>query len=158
MASGETEIIADTIEPIKDANVAESSQDGAETSSSTAPLSKKARKKAAKAARFAALKLERRAKEKEAKKVKKRIRAEKRAAGELEEDELQEEEEKRRAMKRAKTGAGQKPFAGRVCIDLGFDDMMTDKASKIHNDDEVDGYISLTRLLYFRKLYRFVRS
>ncbi|KAF7970256.1 hypothetical protein HWV62_24514 [Athelia sp. TMB] len=144
MAAEETEIIniADTIEPTEDADVVEPSQDGAGTSS-TAPLSKKAQKKAAKAARFAALKLERRAKEKVAKKVKKRIRAEKRAAGELEEDELQEEEEKRRAMKRAKTGAGQKPFAVRVCIDLGFDDMMTDKASKIHNDDgvHVDMYL-----------------
>jgi len=30
-------------------------------------------------------------------------------------------------MKRAKTGAGQKPFGARVCVDLGFDGMMTDK-------------------------------
>lgn len=100
-----------------------------ESSSSNLPsqLSKKAQKKAAKAARYAAQKLERRAKEKEAKKEKKRIRAEKRAAGQLEEDEAQAEEEKRRAMKRAKTGAGQKPFGAKVCIDLGFDEMMTDK-------------------------------
>lgn len=106
--------------------------------STTAPLSKKAQKKAVKAAHRADQKLERRHKEKEAKKAKKRIRAEKRAAGELEEDEVREEEEKRRTMKRAKTGAGQKPFAGRVCIDLGFDDMMTDKASGMRNND-VDG-------------------
>lgn len=112
-------------------NLAEPLQAEVEASSSTTapPLSKKAQKKAAKAAHLAATKLERRAKEKDAKKAKKRIRAEKRAAGELEEDEIREEEEKRRMMKRAKTGTGQKPFAGRVCIDLGFDDMMTDKAS-----------------------------
>jgi tRNA (guanine9-N1)-methyltransferase len=100
-----------------------------EASSSNPPtqLSKNAQKKAAKAARYAAQKLERRAKEKEAKKEKKRIKAEKRAAGELEEDEAQVEEEKRRAMKRAKTGTGQKTFEATVCVDLGFDDMMTDK-------------------------------
>lgn len=94
-----------------------------------AQLSKTAQKKAAKAARYAAQKLERRAKEREAKKEKKRVKAEKRAAGELEEEETQAEEEKRRAMKRAKTGAGQKPFGARVCVDLGFDEMMNDKVS-----------------------------
>jgi len=94
-------------------------------------LSKKAQKKAAKAARYAAQKLERRAREKEGKKEKKRIKAEKRAAGELEEDEAHAEEERQRAMKRAKTGAGQKPFGARVCVDLGFDDMMNDKVSSV---------------------------
>lgn len=100
------------------------------SSNSPTPLSKNAQKKAVKAARFAAQKLERRAKEKEAKKQKKKIRAQKRAAGELEEDEIHEEEEKRRMMKRAKSGAGQKPFEARVCVDLGFDDMMTDKVGR----------------------------
>jgi hypothetical protein len=93
----------------------------------TAPLSKNAQKKAAKAARFAAQKHERRAKEKESKKEKKRMKAQKRAAGELDEEEVQEEEEKKRMMKRARTGAGQNPFGARVCVDLGFDNMMTDK-------------------------------
>lgn len=96
-------------------------------SNSPTPLSKNQLKKAAKAARFAELKLERRAKEKQAKKEKKLIKAQKRDAGELEEDEAHAEEEKRRTMKRAKTGAGQKPFEARVCVDLGFDEMMTDK-------------------------------
>src|SRR5882762_9107224 len=94
---------------------------------SSAPLSKNAQKKAAKIAYYAAHKLERRAKEKEAKKEKKRIKAQKRAAGELEEEEAHEEEEKRRMVKRARTGAGQKPFGARVCLDLGFDEMMTGK-------------------------------
>jgi len=45
----------------------------------------------------------------------------------LEEEEAHEEEEKRRMVKRARTGAGQKPFGARVCLDLGFDEMMTGK-------------------------------
>lgn len=105
----------------------ESTEIEASLSNLPTQLSKNAQKKAAKAARYAAQKLERRAKEKEAKKEKKRMKAEKRAAGELEEDEAQAEEEKRRAMKRARTGAGQKPFGAIVCVDLGFDDMMNDK-------------------------------
>ena len=87
------------------------------------PMSKNAIKKAAKAARLAALKLERRAREKEAKKEKKRIRAEKRAAGEL--DEVEEEEIKRR-MKKPKL-----QFGGTVVVDLGFDSMMNDKVNSI---------------------------
>jgi tRNA (guanine9-N1)-methyltransferase len=86
----------------------------------TPQLSKKAQKKAAKAERYAAFKLERRAKEKEMRKEKKAIRAAKRAAGELDEAELEAEEKK----KRPKTKSS---FGGRVVIDLGFDDKMTDK-------------------------------
>ena len=92
-------------------------------SSDTTPLSKNASKKAVKAARLAALKLERRAREKEAKKEKKRIRAEKRAAGELVDD---GEEEIKRRMKRPKL-----QFGGTVVVDLGFDSMMNDKVSSI---------------------------
>jgi tRNA (guanine9-N1)-methyltransferase len=88
-------------------------------------MSKNAIKKAAKAARLAALKLERRAREKEAKKEKKRVRAEKRAAGEL--DDVAEDDINRR-MKRPKL-----QFGGTVVVDLGFDDMMNDKVSK-HSD------------------------
>jgi tRNA (guanine9-N1)-methyltransferase len=87
-------------------------------------MSKNAIKKAAKAARIAALKLERRAREKEAKKEKKRIRAEKRAAG----DEDDEEEIKRR-MKRPKL-----QFGGIVVVDLGFDSMMNDKVGSVSSD------------------------
>ncbi|KAF9478402.1 hypothetical protein BDN70DRAFT_880005 [Pholiota conissans] len=83
------------------------------------PLSKNAQKKAAKAERFASLKLERRAREKEAKKEKKRQRVEKRAAGELADS---EDEEKKRQAKKRKV-----EFGGRVVVDLGFDGMMNDK-------------------------------
>ncbi|KAJ3561733.1 hypothetical protein NP233_g10015 [Leucocoprinus birnbaumii] len=86
------------------------------------PLSKSAQKKAARAARFAEYKLERRAKEKEAKKEKKRIRAEKRAAGELD-----EEDEAERARQKKKPRV---EFGGRVVIDLGFDDLMSEKEVK----------------------------
>ena len=88
------------------------------------PLSKSARKKAAKAERYAAYKLERRAREKEARKEKKGVRAEKRAAGDLDDDELEHEgyvpEKKRLKLE----------FGGRVVIDLGFDDKMSDKVGE----------------------------
>ena len=105
-------------------------------SNSPAPLSKKAQKRAARHARFAEQKLERRVKEKQAKKEKKRIKAQKRNTGELEDCEAEAEEEKRRMMKRAKTGDGQKPFGATVCVDLGFDDMMTDKVGNLHDSRE----------------------
>jgi tRNA (guanine9-N1)-methyltransferase len=74
-------------------------------------LSKSAQKKALKAERLAAHKLERRAREKIAKKDKKRVRAQKRAAGQPVDEKL-------------KTTLS---FGGRVIVDLGFDDLMTDK-------------------------------
>ncbi|KIK44933.1 hypothetical protein CY34DRAFT_802158 [Suillus luteus UH-Slu-Lm8-n1] len=77
------------------------------------PLSKKAQKRAAKAARLQEQKAERRAREKEAKKRKRRERA---LAGDA-------EPRKRRKM----GGFDQTSFAAQVVIDLGFDDMMTDK-------------------------------
>ncbi|KAJ3514246.1 hypothetical protein NLJ89_g2485 [Agrocybe chaxingu] len=83
------------------------------------PMSKSAMKKAAKAERLAALKLERRSREKEAKKEKKRLLAEKRAAGEIDEA---EEEERRRRAKRPRL-----QFGGNVVVDLGFDSLMSDK-------------------------------
>ncbi|KAF8638591.1 hypothetical protein AX17_002132 [Amanita inopinata Kibby_2008] len=85
----------------------------------TPQISKNARKKAAKAEKYAAYKLERRAREKEARKEKKRLRADMQAAGELDED---DEEERRQKRKKTKI-----EFGGRVVIDLGFDDKMSDK-------------------------------
>jgi tRNA (guanine9-N1)-methyltransferase len=82
------------------------------------PMSKNASKKAAKAAHIAATRLVRRAREKEARKTKKRILAEKRAAGEPDKD----DDDTRRPAKKAKID-----FAGRVVVDLGFDEMMSDK-------------------------------
>jgi tRNA (guanine9-N1)-methyltransferase len=83
------------------------------------PLSKSAQKKAARAVRYAELKLERRAREKEAKKEKKRILAEKRAAGELDDD---DEAEKARKQKKPRI-----EFGGQVVIDLSFDRFMSEK-------------------------------
>lgn len=78
-------------------------------------LSKNAQKRAAKAARLQEQKSERRAREKEAKKRKRRERAQ---AGNAD------------PRKRRKLGSqDQIPFTAQVVIDLGFDDMMTDKVS-----------------------------
>lgn len=93
---------------------------GPEPSAAPLPMSKNAQKKAAKAERYAAQKLERRAKEKEAKREKKRVLAAKRAAGELDEGAGQ-------ARKRARIGGPGRGFGGRVVVDLGFDDMMSEK-------------------------------
>ncbi|KAF5321087.1 hypothetical protein D9619_000558 [Psilocybe cf. subviscida] len=92
------------------------------TQSAEIPLSRNALKKIAKAEKFAALKLDRRAREKEAKKEKKRERAEKRAAGELDSE---DDEEKKRQLKRRKV-----QFGGHIVVDLGFDDMMNEKEIK----------------------------
>ena len=89
------------------------------------PLSKNAQKRLAKTAYLAEKKKERRLAEKERKKEKKRALAEQRAAGEAEGD---EEAERERARKRQKTApqGPRTPFAARVVVDLGFDDMMTE--------------------------------
>ncbi|KIK67622.1 hypothetical protein GYMLUDRAFT_154603 [Collybiopsis luxurians FD-317 M1] len=76
-------------------------------------------KKAAKAERYQAYKLERRAREKQMNKEKKKLKAQKRAAGEL--DDSAELEE--RAKKRQKMGG----FGGKVVLDLGFDKLMSEK-------------------------------
>ncbi|KAJ3972134.1 guanine-1-methyltransferase-domain-containing protein [Lentinula raphanica] len=82
-------------------------------------MSKNAMKKAAKAERYQAFKLERRAREKQMQKEKKKIKAQKRAAGEL--DDSVEVEEK--ARKRQKTSG----FGGKVVLDLAFDELMSEK-------------------------------
>jgi len=97
----------------------------ATTEGAVAPLSKKAQKKAAKTARFAAQKLERRAREKEARKEKKL----KRAAQEHDRGDT-DEAEGASARKRPKVDKPVGPvvkFGARLVIDLGFDDKMTDK-------------------------------
>ena len=110
----------------------------------TKPMSKNAIKKAAKAERLAALKLERRAREKQAKKEKKRIRTEKQAAGEL--DDVEEEEIKR-PMKRPKL-----QFGGTVVVDLGFDSMMNDKVGSIIIYDPVLFTCLVNNAFFDRKL------
>ncbi|KIO12465.1 hypothetical protein M404DRAFT_12710 [Pisolithus tinctorius Marx 270] len=83
-------------------------------------LSKKAQKRAAKAARLHELKLERRARERETKKRKRQERARAVANGECDVN---------ATRKRPKTDAagGGSPFNARLVIDLGFDELMTDK-------------------------------
>jgi len=99
----------------------ESDIDGPTDSPDSPPrLSKKAIKKAAQAERLAATKIERRAREKEAKKEKRRVIAAKRAAGEL--DEENSEKDKRRKKPRLNWG-------GKVVVDLGFDERMSEKVS-----------------------------
>ncbi|KAG5221877.1 tRNA (guanine(9)-N(1))-methyltransferase [Salix suchowensis] len=81
------------------------------------PPFEKRPQKQAKAERFAANKLERRAREKEARKEKKRLHALKRAAGELDDDD-------KRASKKPRVVTD---FKGKVVLDLGFDDKMNEK-------------------------------
>lgn len=85
-------------------------------------LSKKAQKRAAKAARLHELKLERRAREKVAKKNKRRERVQAIANGELDKNTS-------RKKWRANGGGEAEIFNARVVVDLGFDELMSDKVS-----------------------------
>ncbi|THV08197.1 hypothetical protein K435DRAFT_771760 [Dendrothele bispora CBS 962.96] len=81
--------------------------------------SKKSLKKAKKLEAIRESRLRKRAQEKEARKEKKREKARKRDAGELDDTAEQEEQ----AAKKRKTSG----FGGKVVIDLGFDDLMSEK-------------------------------
>ncbi|KAK1232103.1 tRNA (guanine(9)-N(1))-methyltransferase [Marasmius sp. AFHP31] len=104
-----TEVIVD--EPVQDA----------EDEQSEPKLSKKGMKKAARRQAIQEQKKERRAREKEARKEKKKILHQKRLAGELDDDEkalLEQRAKKRRKLE---------PFGGKVVVDLGFDEKMSEK-------------------------------
>ena len=90
-------------------------------------LSKNAQKRLLKAQRKEEFKAERRAREKALKKAKQAELREKRARGELDDD----EEEKARQVKRQKLShdGPREKFGARLVIDLGFDDKMTDRVS-----------------------------
>ena len=90
-------------------------------------LSKNAQKRLLRTQRKEEFKVERRAREKALKKAKKAERREKRARGELDDD----EEEAARQGKRQKVphDGPKKQFEARLVIDLGFDDSMTDRVS-----------------------------
>lgn len=119
----------DAPEPTDDlkSNPVMASTDAGPGPSTTEPLSKKAQKKLAKAAYIAERKKERRAAEKERKKEKRREFALKRDAGELDADEL-EREQKRRKTELGATGP-RVQFGARVVVDLGFDAKMTENVS-----------------------------
>ncbi|KAI0722475.1 guanine-1-methyltransferase-domain-containing protein [Earliella scabrosa] len=118
---------ASTTAPPQPLSPAEAPAEAPDSTPDGQPLSKKAQKKLAKAAYIAERKKERRAAEKERKKEKKRVLAEKRAAGELDED----EETAGRDRKRQKTEQGPRtPFGARVVVDLGFDEKMTENEVK----------------------------
>ncbi|KAI0920775.1 hypothetical protein AcW1_005049 [Taiwanofungus camphoratus] len=101
-----------------------------EASSSTQPLSKKARKRLAKAAWIAEQKKGRRAAEKERRREKKRLLAEKRAAGELEEGYEGEQSGSNKKRRVEEFKGPKKPFGARVVVDLGFDNMMSENEIK----------------------------
>jgi len=90
-------------------------------------LSKNAQKRLLKAQRKEEFKAERRARDKALKKAKKAELREKRARGELHDD----EEENARQVKRQKLlhDGPKEKFGARLVIDLGFDDKMTDRVS-----------------------------
>lgn len=111
------------------------------------PLSKNAQKKAAKLAKYIAEKAARRAHEKQVKKVKKAAFSAKRDAGELDPDELELDEERKRVRKRMKKN-GKDAWKGKIVIDLGFDDMMIEKVlSSVQNN-----IAHANMYLYYRKL------
>ena len=106
----------------------------APTNPDTPPLSKNAQKKARKAELMKERKLERRVREREARKEKKRKRAERVAAGE----ELSEDEQARKRAKAAAAGP-KTPFDARVLIDLGFEEMMSEKVRQGDVSCEYEG-------------------
>ncbi len=119
-----------TTEPTNESNPAVASTDAGTSTPAAEPLSKKAQKKLAKAAYIAERKKERRAAEKERKKEKRREFAQKRDAGELDADELEREQDRKR--RKTEEGPGRRTsFGARVVVDLGFDAKMTENVSVI---------------------------
>lgn len=86
-------------------------------------LSKNARKKLLKAERYASMKAERRARDKE----KRRLQAEKRKA---DPEAVQPERSKKR-----KVQGPRKVFKARIIIDLGFDDLMSEKVVRVTGNE-----------------------
>lgn len=111
-ASMDTHPLVDTASQPKTGQEAESSNPQG--------LSKKAQKRAAKAARLHELKLERRAREKVVKKNKRRERLHAIPTGELDKNTF-------RKRQRANGGGEVGIFNARVVVDLGFDELMSDK-------------------------------
>ncbi|KAI5119595.1 hypothetical protein M0805_005765 [Coniferiporia weirii] len=110
-----------TVDATADVSAHEASRDTSAAGSSNAqPLSKKAQKRIAKAASFAEKKMERRAREKAMRKEKKREKRERAEAGEEDED---DEPQK----KKAKHPGPVHPFDAKIVVDLGFDEMMSEK-------------------------------
>ncbi|KAK7049742.1 tRNA (guanine(9)-N(1))-methyltransferase [Paramarasmius palmivorus] len=105
---------------VADSQIDSGNQDASSAASGEPKLSKKAMKKAAKQQRYQEMKLERRAREKEIKKEKKKILHQKRAAGELDEEEIAKLDRRKKKRKL-------EPFGGKVIVDLGFDEKMTEK-------------------------------
>jgi len=105
--------------------------------SSAPPLSKNAIKKAKRAEKYAAIKLERRAREKEKKKEKKLLNAQERAHGANAHLDDVDKEGLKRGEKRARKDGEEKTkekaiaFGARVVVDLGFDELMTDNVSML---------------------------
>ncbi|KAG8218491.1 guanine-1-methyltransferase-domain-containing protein [Butyriboletus roseoflavus] len=106
--------------PLVDAASQPKAGQEAESSNHQGQISKKAQKRAAKAARLHELKFERRAREKVAKKNKRREQAQAIANG---------DPDKNTARKRRRINGGGKMelFNARVVVDLGFDELMSDK-------------------------------
>lgn len=124
--------IAPSDQPQPTAECSNKTSEGDPSEITDQPLSKKALKRKLKAERFQASKLERRAREKAAKKEKKQARKERMENGEQNsaDEEAEEREKKRRKIRKVDKEEGSRKgevFNARVVVDLGFDEMMSEK-------------------------------